>query len=286
MKVSVCITHYNRIDLLHRAISSVILQGESIGEIIVVDDCSPKDVQSEMLSRFGHIELLELIFLNNNQGPQVARNKGIAEAKYEMIALMDCDDVWLEGKISSQLDFMQSHNLDVCSCGFVIDGEADLKAEKFIPDYEGDAIKYICAGGHMQTSTLLLRAEVAKKMKFDVTLRKFQDWDFIFRISSEKYKIGYLSERLVDYSKKATDQMTKSYDPDYAKKFIIESLMLVGRQNATNFFIRRLSAMYFNKGMYYSAALSFVEPIYRFRCFMPTAMIGSLIRFLYYKLGL
>lgn len=138
----------------------------------------------------------------------------------------------------------------------------------------------------MQTSTLVMRSEVAKLVRFDVSVRKFQDWDFIFRVANKQYRIGYLNERLVDYSNLATDQMTKSYDPDYAKSFILDRLEYVGRDNATLFFINRLSAMYFKKGVYARAVLSLVEPIYRFRCFKPIAVFSSIKRFLYYKIGL
>lgn len=270
---------------MERAINSVLLQSGLIGEIIVVDDCSPKNVQSEMLSKFEQVDLIKFIFSEKNQGPQVARNVAIEVANYEIIALMDCDDVWLENKISKQLAYMKSNSLDLCACGFVIDGKSNLQGERFLPPYEGDAVKYLCSGGHMQTSTLIMRSEVAKLVKFDVAVRKFQDWDFIFRVAQKRYRIGYLDERLVDYSRSATDQMTKSYDPDYAKEFILNNINHVGRENATLFFINRLSAMYFKKGFYGAAVLSFIEPIYKFRCFKPLEIMNSIRRFLYYKLG-
>ena len=285
MKVSVCITHYDRIALLERAINSVLSQSNLIGEIIVVDDCSPEHIQSELRMKFRDAALVHFIFLEKNQGPQIARNIAIDAAKYEITAFMDCDDVWLENKISTQLEFIDHYELDLCACGFVTDGKPDFQAERFYPPYDGDAIKYLCSGGHMQTSTLLMRSEAAKLVKFDISVRKFQDWDFIFRAAKNGLKIGYLNQRLVDYSKLAADQMTKSYDPEYARKFILDRLDYIGRQNATLFFINRLSAMYFKKGLFISAISAFVQPIYEFRCFKPLAIIKSLRRFLYYKFG-
>ena len=44
-----------------------------------------------------------------NQGQAVARNRGVMEAKGEVLAFLDSDDIWLPDKIARQMEVMGSH---------------------------------------------------------------------------------------------------------------------------------------------------------------------------------
>ncbi|WP_419569426.1 glycosyltransferase family 2 protein [Rheinheimera sp.] len=286
MKISVCITHFNRFELLVRAIDSVLLQGECIGEIIISDDFSSHNIQSRIKEKYSDSSKFKLIFAEKNLGPQAARNAAIDMSVFDYIALMDCDDIWLLGKLNKQIEYITRYNLDLCACSYVIDGVPDLLGERYYPLFEGDAIRYICSGGHMQTSTLVVRAEVAKKVRFDIAVRKFQDWDFVFRIAHAGYCIGYLNERLVDYSKVAEDQMTKSIDPEYAKSYFLARVSMIGQKNVALFYVNRLAAMYFKNRNFSKALNCFLAPIFKFGVFIPVSSFRSIRRFINYKYGI
>ena len=105
MQISVVIPSYNRSHTLPRALQSVIAQTSAVDEIIVVDDGST-DASAEMLAR----EFPQVIVLKQpNLGVSAARNRGIAAARYEWIALLDSDDSWLRHKIERIRDARRSH---------------------------------------------------------------------------------------------------------------------------------------------------------------------------------
>ncbi len=92
MRISVVIPLYNASSTILRAVDSVISQGFSPLEIIVVNDGSTDGSERKVLE-IGY-PLIKLVN-QQNAGVSVARNKGISEASGDWIAFLDSDDIWL-----------------------------------------------------------------------------------------------------------------------------------------------------------------------------------------------
>ena len=94
---SVIIPTYNRLDLLKRAINSVLNQTFQEFEIIVVDDCSSDGTWNWMKSiKKSNIK----VYQNNiNSGESVSRNYGVSISKYDFVCFLDDDDEWLENHL-------------------------------------------------------------------------------------------------------------------------------------------------------------------------------------------
>ncbi len=91
-KFSVVMPLYNKEATVERAIKSVFNQTVQDFEIIIVNDGSTDNSASIVESlKDPRIHLIHQV----NQGVSAARNRGIAEAKYELIAFLDADDEWL-----------------------------------------------------------------------------------------------------------------------------------------------------------------------------------------------
>lgn len=89
--VSVVIPLYNKEPHIGRAINSVLAQTVSDFEIIVVNDGST-DKSPDIVKNFRNPKI-QLIH-QQNAGVSAARNKGIHEAKADLIAFLDADDEW------------------------------------------------------------------------------------------------------------------------------------------------------------------------------------------------
>lgn len=89
--ISVIIPLYNCEKFITRSISSVLKQTVQEFEIIVVDDGST-DKGPEIVEKMNS-PLIRLIH-QKNQGVSCARNRGIKESRYELIAFLDADDEW------------------------------------------------------------------------------------------------------------------------------------------------------------------------------------------------
>jgi len=93
--LSVCITTFNRKELLARAVVSVAQQQNIELEIIIVDDCS-NDGTQEMVEEMLKPRDARIRYLRHdtNQGLAAARNTAIGHAEGDWFAFCDDDDQW------------------------------------------------------------------------------------------------------------------------------------------------------------------------------------------------
>ncbi|HYG77910.1 MAG TPA: glycosyltransferase family A protein [Planctomycetota bacterium] len=97
--VSVVIPTYNYGRYIGEAVESALRQTLPPLEIIVVDDGSTDNTQSELRSFAGRITYHR----QENSGVSAARNRGIRAARGEWIAMLDADDIWRPEKLALQM---------------------------------------------------------------------------------------------------------------------------------------------------------------------------------------
>lgn len=104
--ISIVVPLYNKEKFVFNTMQSVLKQTFQLYEIIIVDDESTdrsldivKSIQDERIR----------IFTQKNQGVSAARNHGIAEAKYDYIALLDADDEWQPDYLETQVKLINSY---------------------------------------------------------------------------------------------------------------------------------------------------------------------------------
>jgi glycosyltransferase involved in cell wall biosynthesis len=98
--ISTIIPAHNAAEYLDGCLDSVLAQqGPFRHEVIVVDDASTDATARIAASRPG----VRLLRLPQNAGPSAARNLGVAAAKGELIAFLDADDLWPEGRLLAGL---------------------------------------------------------------------------------------------------------------------------------------------------------------------------------------
>ena len=103
--VSVIIPVYNGGKFLAEAADSVLAQGVSSLELIVVDDGSTDDTR-EIAGELPGVIVYEY---QENQGPAAARNHGLKLARGDLIAFQDVDDIWPPGRLAAQLSCLSKN---------------------------------------------------------------------------------------------------------------------------------------------------------------------------------
>jgi glycosyltransferase involved in cell wall biosynthesis len=103
LSVSAIIPTYNRVELVSRAIRSVLAAISPGDEVMVVDDGSTDGTVAAVEAFGGPVRLLEVP--HGGAGP--ARNAGIAAARGDLISFLDSDDEWYPDKVELQRTFLE-----------------------------------------------------------------------------------------------------------------------------------------------------------------------------------
>lgn len=109
--VSIITPVYNAERFLTETIDSVIRQTYASWELILVDDCSTDKSEILILNKIKTDDRIKYLKLDKNSGAAIARNRGIKEAKGNLIAFLDSDDIWDNTKLSRQVEFMKKHHI-------------------------------------------------------------------------------------------------------------------------------------------------------------------------------
>jgi Glycosyl transferase family 2 len=167
---SVLIDTFNHEPFIEKAVASVLEQDfpSTDREIIVVDDGST-DRTPEILRKFlPHIRILAKL----NGGQASAFNLGIPECRGEIIAFLDGDDWWAQGKLRRVAELMAKNtSLGMTGHGIVEsfnDGTgrvvAPVNETRFRLDSRSSAEFFRLHRCFLGTSRLTLRASIARKI--------------------------------------------------------------------------------------------------------------------------
>jgi glycosyltransferase involved in cell wall biosynthesis len=229
--VSVIIPCYNSAAHITAAVDSVLTQDYANIEVIVVDDGST-DNSIDILRQFGD----KIIVLQQaNQGPAAARNTGMRIASGQFIAFNDSDDLWLPGKLTAQVSYLQQHpDIGLCYCQWAVwDSNisvadmasrytADLVPVDVDPAYTGWLYIKLLKESVIHTITAVLRREVLERVgMFNTDYRIGEDHDLWIRIS-QKYRIAKLKQVYALYRDNPTST-TKAVHPKNFSLLVLES---------------------------------------------------------------
>ena len=116
--ISVVIPLYNKEEQIAHTLQSVFTQTFQNFEIVIVDDGST-DNSVEEVEKFtdSRIRLIH----QTNAGVSAARNRGIEEARGELIAFLDADDEWMPEYLATQYGLYQKYpECSVYACNYEI----------------------------------------------------------------------------------------------------------------------------------------------------------------------
>lgn len=105
-RVSIIMPTYNRADTILRAVESIRSQPVEDWELVVIDDGST-DATRDLLAGVGDARIR--VFSQENQGTAPARNHGFREARGDLIAFLDSDDVWPAHHLELAVAFFNAH---------------------------------------------------------------------------------------------------------------------------------------------------------------------------------
>ncbi|WP_166668760.1 glycosyltransferase [Thiohalophilus thiocyanatoxydans] len=197
-RVSVIMPAYNTAQYIGDAIDSVLSQDYPNKELIIIDDGST-DGTVDIIRRH---EPAVTLLTQKNQGSAVARNAGLDAARGDYVAFLDSDDIWLPGKLTAQVTYMEQHpQIGMSYSRWQVwkpgpDGQFSAPASfkhslndsaaptGIVEEGSGWLYNRLLFTSLLHTITVIARRDLINKVgNFDTALKRGQDYDYWLRAS-------------------------------------------------------------------------------------------------------
>lgn len=180
--VSVVVPCFNGGRFLDALMASLDCQTLRGFETIIVDDGSTDEAT---LRKFAALEGRARIVHQDNRGLSAARNAGIAAARSEFIAVLDCDDTFEPPFLEEALGLMRSAPPDVAMVvsHLRLTGAAHGVVERYFNAFD------LLFTNTMHSGVMLRKACWQAVGGYDETMRQgYEDWEFYLRLSQAGYR--------------------------------------------------------------------------------------------------
>ena len=226
--LSVIVNCYNGEKYLKEALDSVFQQTYQDFEVIFIDNCST-DKSAEIAKSYD--KRLKYFKTPVNIPLGKARNFALTKCTGEYIAILDCDDLWEQDKLSIQLDIFKSHpDATVTMSNFYNLNMVDNSKTVFFKDKKTDEVEVslvdFMVDYRYALSSFMFKKEALDKLNFyfDERLSYAEEYDFFGRLISSG-KIIYCNKPLCSYrihAKMFSKQLKKTLPHEY--NLVIENL--------------------------------------------------------------
>lgn len=197
---TVVIPSFNAAKTLPETLGTVLPELGPCDEVIIVDDGSNDDTGS-IVQAFED-ERIRYIYQANSGGPASPRNRGVAEARGELVFLFDSDDLMLPGKIAAAKEAYERHrDVGLIFSNFrTINEKGEILTPRFLDGYEltgpfglcdepvrieaPEAYRALARENFVGTSGVAIPKKVLDSVgPFDESLSNGDDRDMWFRLT-------------------------------------------------------------------------------------------------------
>ena len=245
--VSIVIPNFNCLDYLPRCIESIRTQRDVNYEIIVIDDGST-DGSLEWLKAEEEKDVRLHVYAEKGLGAGAARNLAVQISRSELIAFLDADDYWYEGKLSKQLRHHQYNSSTVLSFSDYEhieehSGNSVIGCFEYWPRFSSIADKAKADGYHLvnnscatlfaenvvgTSSVMIKKSAFLAVSGFDTSLTSASDWDLWLKLS-QIGEVAFTNEKSMGYLMRAGSMTSNKQNRLDAMEAIIDRHLLVAQ---------------------------------------------------------
>lgn len=169
--------------------------------IIVIDGPIPESLETTLESLKKDIGIIKFVRFEKNQGHAAVRQAGLEAASFDLVAVMDADDISVPQRFEMQLEAFAKHTEASVIGGQIkefIEKPSNVVGERIVPEKDDEIKLYLKSRCPMNLVTVMYR-------KKDVAaVGGFMDWyceeDYYLwiRLAENGYKFFNVSDNLVN----------------------------------------------------------------------------------------
>jgi glycosyltransferase involved in cell wall biosynthesis len=185
-KVISCImAAHNAAGTIAASVRSVLRQTHTELELIIVDDGSTDETR-RVLSEF--VDPRVVVIHQQQRGASAARNRALAQARGEFVAVIDADDIWRPQKLELQLQALERRADAAVAYGWtdLVDKDLNLLYPDERVSFEGRVFEELLRSNFIWcgSNSLMRRAALDAVGGFDETLEAAEDWELHTRLAA------------------------------------------------------------------------------------------------------
>lgn len=200
-EVTVLMGVYNGVAHIKQAMRSVLDQTFTNFELLIIDDGS-SDRSVEAIEKTAQYDArIRLLRSNANQGLGYALSRGMQEARGQLVARMDADDISVPERLRKQVDYLLAHpDTDVVgSFALDIDEQGQPLRERRVPTSHQRIVELIWTCPLIHPTVMFRRQAVIDAGSYSATVRRRQDYELWFRCVHAGLRFANIPEPLVHY---------------------------------------------------------------------------------------
>lgn len=192
--ISILIPLYNGIEFLEEAIISILTQTYTKWEIIIgINGHEPNsDIEkqvNEIVQKHNQDNIFDIrVIYYNTKGKPDTLNQMINDIKYDYVALLDADDIWLPEKLEKQVPILRSYDVVGTNCQYF----GDRQDFPIIPFNNYRVSHNFFIANPIINSSVIIHKNNAKWNKDEL----LEDYDLWFRLLYERKSFYNLKEVL------------------------------------------------------------------------------------------
>lgn len=250
MKISIVTPSFNQGAFISQAVESVLAQGFTDFEHIIIDNCSTDNTAS-VLARYPHLKII----CEKDQGQSDALNKGFKAVTGDIIGWLNADDIYLPGALEAAREaFAVSPSCDIVYGDYrFVDAKGRLICVRKETGFDYFVLKYLHVL-YIPTTTTFFRRRIFEQGNFlDIAYHYAMDYEFFVRLAAKGYKFRHIRKLMADFrwhdasksqtqasrQKQEMEQALLQHDPFLrslkgAERFMLRNvLMLLARSKRT-----------------------------------------------------
>ena len=189
--VSMCVYGKDNPDWFDRALYSVLNQTVKPTEVVLVVD-GPISVElEEIIEKYLSMADVKLIRFKENQGHGNARRAGFEGCSYDLIALMDADDVCVPDRFEKQLKVFEEQDVDIVGGDIseFIGEEDNVVAYRKVPTTDAEIKEYLKKRCPFNQQTVMFKKQAVEDVGGYIDWYCEEDYYLWIRLAQKGYKM-------------------------------------------------------------------------------------------------